>query len=142
MMYTFAHLFTHYFKPGSSWEVRHQEQRASKWTWFWWLGLIRGLILLGAWIIWVWAVVKLYQLRNWMGGSGWMSKQASMEDNEWTFGQLLSVLLLGAAPLTLLNTWADFKQTEREEKRQRQSGFFPLPPAYNESQTEMQRLMR
>jgi magnesium-transporting ATPase (P-type) len=142
VIFTIAHIVTHYFKPGSSWEVRHQEERAEKGTWFWWMGLIRGTILLGAWIIWVWAVVNLYKLRGWMDASGWMSRQSLMEDNEWTFGQLLSVFLLGAAPLAVLNAWSGFQLMEEEEERQSVSGFFPLPPAYNESQTEMQRLVR
>lgn len=142
VIFTIAHILTHYLKPGSSWEIRHQEERAEKGTWFWWMGLIRGTILLGAWIIWVWAVVKLYGLRQWMDGSGWMSQQSLMEDNEWTFGQLLSVFLLGAAPLAVLNAWSGFRLKEEEDKRQNVSGFFPLPPDYSESQTEMQHLVR
>lgn len=143
IVFTLAHIFTHYFKPGSSWEVRYQEARAKKGTWFWWLGLIRGVILLGAWIIWTWSVVKLYGLRSWMNRSGWMSNQSLMEDNEWTFGQLLSVFLLGAAPLSLLNAWSSFHERREDDKRnERMSGFFPLPPAYDETQAEMRRLIR
>jgi magnesium-transporting ATPase (P-type) len=117
VIFTIAHVFTHYYKPGSSWEVRHQEERAQRGTWFWWLGVIRGSILLGAWIIWLWCVLKLYQLRNWMDGSGWMSKQGLMEDNQWTFGQLLSVFLLGAAPLSLLNAYGGFQRNRYEKER-------------------------
>lgn len=106
IIYTLSHVLTIFFKPGASWEVRQQEERARRGTWFWWLGIIRGLILLVAWIIWVWSVAKLYQFRKWMNKSGWMSLQSLQEDNGWTFGQFLSLLLLGAAPLSLMNAWS------------------------------------
>lgn len=67
---------------------------------------MRGLILLSAWIIWVWAVVKMYKLRAWIDGSGWMSGADLMNDSQWTFGQLLSVLLLAAAPMSFANAWS------------------------------------
>jgi hypothetical protein len=41
-----------------------------------------------------------------MNKSGWMSPQSLQEDNGWTFGQFLSLLLLGAAPLSLMNAWS------------------------------------
>lgn len=97
---------THYLTPGNNWETRDQEHRAERGTWFWWLGLVRGLILLGAWIIWAWSLAKLYQLRHWMNTSGWMSAQNLQQDSEWTFGQLLSVFLLGGAVLSLMNAWS------------------------------------
>jgi hypothetical protein len=106
IIFTLAHAFTSYFKPGTSKQVRDMEDRAAQWTWFWWLGLIRGVILLAAWIIWAWSVAKLYQLRGWMNGSGWLGEQAALEEEGWTFGQLMSVLLMMAAPLSLINAWS------------------------------------
>jgi hypothetical protein len=106
IIFTLAHVITHYLKPGSSKEVRDQEDRAPRGTWFWWLGVVRGAILLAAWIIWAWAVAKLYQFRGWMNGSGWLGEQAALEEEGWTFGQLMSVLLLMAAPLSVMNAWS------------------------------------
>lgn len=103
IIYSISHILTHFFRPGASHEVRQQEERAQRGTWLWWLGIIRGLILLVAWIIWAWSVAKLYQFREWMNKSGWMSPQSLEEDNGWTFGQFLSLFLLGAAPLSLVN---------------------------------------
>jgi hypothetical protein len=158
--YTVSHVITHYLRPGASVEVRSQEDRAARGTWFWWLGVIRGSILLAAWVIWTWSVVKLYQFRQWMNSSGWMSVQSLQEDNGWTFGQLLSVLLLGAAPLTLMNAWngklhyimnileginggTGYNQSQSADARaERTSGFFPHPPAYSEQDSETQFLMR
>jgi hypothetical protein len=105
IIFTFAHIFTFYFMHGSSKEVRDMEDRAAKWTWFWWLGLIRGAILLAAWIIWGWAVAQLYLFRGWMNSSGWMGQQDRLAEDGWTFGQLLSVFLLAAAPLSVMNAW-------------------------------------
>lgn len=105
-IFTLAHVLTHYFKPGSSKEVRDMEDRAPRGTWFWWLGLVRGAILLAAWIIWAWAVAKLYLFRGWMNGSGWLGEQAALEEEGWTFGQLMSVLLMMAAPLSVMNAWS------------------------------------
>lgn len=139
IMYTLTHVLTHLFWPGASNDVRQQEERALRWTWLWWLGIIRGTILLVAWILWAWSVVKLYQFRQWMNDSGWMSPQSLQEDNGWTFGQFLSLLLLGAAPLSFMNAWSSFRK-QTEEGIPRRSGFFP--PPYSESETEMQRLMR
>jgi hypothetical protein len=103
---TSAHAFTYLFKKERAWDLRQEEGRAPKWSWFWWLGILRGLILLSAWIIWIWAVIKMYQLKAWMTNSGWMSNQNLQDDNQWTFGQLISIILLGAAPLTVLNAWS------------------------------------
>jgi hypothetical protein len=103
---TIVHVFTYLFNKQRTWEVRHKETVAAKWTWFWWLGIMRGLVLLGAWIIWIWSVIKMYELKTWMTGSGWMSGANLENDNQWTFGQLLSVLLLAAAPMTLLDCWS------------------------------------
>lgn len=103
IIFTLAEVFTHYFMPGTSKQVRDLEGRAPRGTWFWWLGVVRGAILLAAWIIWVWAVTKLYQFRGWMNGSGWLGKQAALEEEGWTFGQLMSVLLMMGAPLSLMN---------------------------------------
>jgi hypothetical protein len=103
---TSAHAFTYLFKKERAWDLRQEEERAPKWSWFWWLGILRGLILLSAWIIWIWAVIKMYQLKAWMTNSGWMSNQNLQDDNQWTFGQLISIILLGAAPLTVLNAWS------------------------------------
>jgi len=41
-----------------------------------------------------------------MNTSGWMSAQNLQQDSEWTFGQLLSVFLLGGAVLSLMNAWS------------------------------------
>jgi hypothetical protein len=101
-----AHFFTYLFNKERTWELRHEDEIARRWTWFWWLGILRGLILLGAWLIWIWAVIKMYQLKRWMTTSGWMSNENLQGDNQWTFGQLISIILLGAAPLTLLNAWS------------------------------------
>jgi hypothetical protein len=103
---TGAHVFTYLFNKERAWELRREEKIAPRGTWFWWLGIIRGLILFGAWMIWIWAVIKMYQLKGWMTASGWMSNENMQGDNEWTFGQLISILLLGAAPLTVLNAWS------------------------------------
>jgi hypothetical protein len=103
---TSAHVFTYLFNKNRTWKLRHEEKIAPAWSWFWWLGFLRGLILLGAWVIWIWAVIKAYQLKIWMTTSGWMSNENLQADNEWTFGQLISILLLGAAPLTVLNAWS------------------------------------
>lgn len=102
---TIAHVVTFFFYKKGTWE-RRSEDRAKRWSWFWWLGVMRGLILLSAWVIWIWAVVRMYKLRGWMDGSGWMSAADLMNDNQWTFGQLLSVLLLAAAPMSFANAWS------------------------------------
>ena len=104
-IYAAAHILTHTFAQGTRWEVRQREENAKQWDWFWWLGLARGMILLGAWIIWIGAVVKLYKLRGWMMGSGWMSQKSHMGDNNWSFGQLLSMSILGAAVLSFFGAW-------------------------------------
>jgi len=103
IIFTLAYFLTHYFKLGTPKQVRDLEDRAPQWTWFWWLGLVRGAILLAAWIIWAWAVARLYQFRGWMNGSGWLGEQAAIEEEGWTFGQLMSVLLMMAAPLSVMN---------------------------------------
>ncbi|PVH67849.1 hypothetical protein DL98DRAFT_542845 [Cadophora sp. DSE1049] len=121
IIFSIAHILTHYFRPGSTWEMRSQEDRAKSGTWFWWLGLIRGFILLGAWGIW------------------------GVEDNQWTFGQLLSIFILGAAPLSVLNAWNGFQEKDVQEKmsvRSKSSGVFQHPPEYTQSDTEMQNLIR
>lgn len=105
VVYAIVHILTHLFASGTGWEVRQKEERARRWSWFWWLGITRGMILLGAWIIWIWAVAKLYILRNWMMWSGWMSKQSHMGDDSWTFGDFLNMSLLGAAVLSVVNAW-------------------------------------
>ncbi|KAL2064497.1 hypothetical protein VTL71DRAFT_4991 [Oculimacula yallundae] len=142
--FSIAHILTHYFRPGSTWEMRSQEDRAKTGTWFWWLGLMRGLILLGAWGIWVWSVYELYHLREWMNASGWMSAQRLQEDNQWTFGQLLSVFILGAAPLSVLNAWNGFQEKDVQQRmsvKSKSSRIFEDPPEYR-SDTEMQNLIR
>jgi hypothetical protein len=106
IIFTLAHAFTTYFKPGSSKQVRDMEDRAPRGTWFWWLGVVRGVILLAAWIIWAWTVAKLYQFRGWMNSSGWLGEQAVIEEEGFTFGQLMSVLLMMGAPLSLMNAWS------------------------------------
>lgn len=107
LIITFAHVFTYLFNKERTSEIRHQEQNlAQKFSWFWWLGIIRGLILLSAWIIWIWSVVKMYELKSWMTNSGWMSGVNLENDNQWTFGQLLSVLLLAAAPIVFIEAWS------------------------------------
>lgn len=102
VIFSFAHIITLYFIPGSSKQVRDMENRAPKLTWFWWLGVIRGGIVVAAWIIWGWAVTELFLFRAWMIHSGWMGDQA-LADDGLTFGQLLSVFLLAAAPLSVIN---------------------------------------
>jgi hypothetical protein len=119
--FTAIHIITHYMSPGSSWQKRQTEKLAPKFTWFWWLGAVRGIILGGAWIIWGWSVVKLYQLRKWMNGSGWLGDRGLMEDGEWTFGQLLSVFLMGAAALSLANAWSGYKQSEEDAKEEKKA---------------------
>jgi hypothetical protein len=104
-IYTISHVFAHAFTPGSSGDARDQEERAARWSYFWWLGIIRGLILLAAWILYAFSVFKLYQLRSWMNSTGWMSDQSKQEDNGWSFGQFLSLFLLFAAPVSLMNAW-------------------------------------
>lgn len=117
IIFTLAHVLTHYLKPGSSKEVRDMEDRAAKGTWFWWLGVVRGAILLAAWIIWAWAVAMLYKFRGWMNSSGWMGEQAALEEEGWTFGQLMSVLLMMAAPLSVMNAWSGkFSRQDRAEE--------------------------
>jgi hypothetical protein len=92
----------------------------------------------------------LYQFKDWMNKSGWMFPRTLQEENGWTFGQLLSLLLLGAAPLSLVNAWSgeslgdaselctdDFigfnkKQEEDKSSERRESGFYSLPPLYQE----------
>jgi len=137
---TSAHAFTYLFNKERAWQLRREDEIARRWTWFWWLGILRGLILLGAWVIWIWAVIKMYQLKGWMTNSGWMSNQNLQDDNQWTFGQLISIILLGAAPLTVLNAWSGMSfaltihrtwsinvyyigfELEREKKRGREDG--------------------
>jgi hypothetical protein len=101
--FTLVDVITHYLHLGSSKDVRDLEDRAVTWTWFWWLGLIRAGILLAAWIIWAWAVANLYQFRGWMNSSGWLGQQATLDEEGWTFGQLMSILLIMAAPLSVMN---------------------------------------
>ncbi len=119
VLFTLAHMFTHYFLPGTSKEVRDQEDLARRWTWFWWLGLIRAGILLAAWIIWAWSVAQLYQFRQWMMRSGWLGEEGVLLEDGWTFGQLLSVLMMAAAPLSVLTAWSGYKERHEEEKHAR-----------------------
>jgi len=144
IVYIISHVIAHYLTPGTSGEARNQEERAARFSWFWWLGIIRGCILLGAWIIWAWSVYKLYQFRSWMNSSGWMSPQSLQEDNGWSFGQFLSLFLLFAAPVSLMNAWTGYKKKQDDERESiaRTSGFFPHPPGYSESDTELQHLMK
>ncbi|KAF8848435.1 hypothetical protein BDZ45DRAFT_283548 [Acephala macrosclerotiorum] len=123
LVITAAHVFTYCVKPKRTWEVLHkEEERAKMWSWFWYMGIFRGLILLSAWIIWIWSVIKMYELKHWMTHSGWMSGVNLQNDNQWTFGQLLSILLLAAAPMTVLDAWADFKlEREQEQKRRKEA---------------------
>lgn len=66
-----------------------------------------------------------------MDGSGWMSAKELVEDNEWTFGQLLSVFLLGAAPLSLLNAWSGYHQRDKDgHKGGKDPDTFLLNPLY------------
>jgi hypothetical protein len=142
-IFTVAHIFTHYLKPGNSKEVRDMEDRAKRGSLFWWLGIVRFAILLAAWIIWAWAVVELYKMRTWMNGSGWLGDQGALEENSWTFGQLLSVFLLAAAPLSVLNAWTGYRERADEEKSGGpRIGFRRLPPPYEEQGTEFHLLMQ
>jgi hypothetical protein len=102
---TVAHVFTYFFASKKTWQLRDEDRNAKTGSWFWWLTVFRGLILLSAWMIWIWAVVKMYQMKLWMMGSGWITGINLQNDNQWTFGQILSVLLLSAAPITFLNAW-------------------------------------
>ena len=143
-IFTVAHIFTHYLKPGSTKEVRDMEDRARRWSLFWWLGIVRFGILLAAWIIWAWSVAELYKMRAWMNGSGWLGEQGALDENSWTFGQLLSVFLLAGAPLAVLNAWSGYKEKLEEERsvpHLRRMGFSPLPPPYVGMETEWQQLM-
>jgi hypothetical protein len=103
IIFTFAQVFTLYFMRRSLKQVRDREDRAPKWSWFWWQGLIRGAILLAAWIIWAWAVAELFKFRDWMNSSGWMGGQEEIAEDGWTFAQLLSFSLLAGAPLSVMN---------------------------------------
>jgi hypothetical protein len=60
IIYTITHVLTHFFKSRASLDVRLQEERARRWTWFWWLGIIRGTILLVAWIICMYRGNKIF----------------------------------------------------------------------------------
>lgn len=51
-----------------------------------------------------------------MNDSGWMEPKRLQEDNQWNFGQLLSVFLLAAAPLAVLNAWNSKIEGGRESE--------------------------
>lgn len=103
---TSAHAFTYVFAKSKSWQTRDHDFSSKPGTWFWWLGYLRGCVLLSAWASWIWATVKMYEMKTWMMNSGWMSGANLKNDNELTFGQLMSVLLLGGAVLTVRNDWS------------------------------------
>jgi hypothetical protein len=107
LIITSAHVITYLKFEEYTWQEQHKKEEAAKvWSWFWWMGTLRGFILLGANIMFVWALVRMYQLRDWMNSSGWMSPQNLQADNEWTFGQLLSAFMLAAAPMAVLGAWS------------------------------------
>lgn len=107
LIITTAHVITYYRFPEYTWQrLRKKEEAAKKGSWFWWMGTFRGLILLGAAVFYIWAVIKMYQLKHWMTNSGWMVGLNLQNDNQWTFGQLLSALLLAAAPMAVLGAWS------------------------------------
>jgi len=158
--FTLAHLLTVYLKPGSAKQVRDQEDRARRGTWFWWLGLLRFLILIAAWVIWAWSVANLFKFRAWMNDSGWLGEQGLLEENSWTFGQLLSMFMMAGAPLSVLNAWSSklnilyakslsgsqangmgigYRDTVEDDKARRplRSDFNQLPPPYGEDDYEM-----
>lgn len=102
-----AHIITYTAWPSKSWNILHKiEEGAKAWSWFWWMGAIRGLILLGANVMFVWALVRMYQLKHWFLESEWLSPASLQADNDWTFGQLLSVFILAGAPLAVLGAWS------------------------------------
>jgi len=99
----------------------------------------------------------MVMLRQWMDRSGWMSASALVDDSEMTFGQLISVLLLGAAPLSVANAWSSYEQKKVEdresvrlsdarsrasESRVFSSGYFPHSQPSPGSQVELQYLMK
>lgn len=87
-----------------------------------------------------------------------MSSQRLQEDNQWTLGQLLSDIILGAAPLSVLNAWKGMfssildaelimfrfprERCTGENVRQVKVGIFQYPPEYTRSDTEMQNLIQ
>jgi hypothetical protein len=95
-----------------------------------------------------------------MNGSGWLGEQAAIEEKGWTFGQLMSVLLMMAAPLSVMNALRSkfsfkisskkckltvdsaYKDKQTEDKEARMYGFHPYQPVHQGSQMEMQHLMR
>ena len=107
LLITTAHVITYLEWPKFTWKyLHHNEERAERYSRFWWMGVCRGLLLLGANSMFVWALVRMYQLKHWMTNSGWMSPLNLQADNEWNFGQLLSVFMLAAAPMAVLEAWS------------------------------------
>ncbi|KUJ18650.1 uncharacterized protein LY89DRAFT_501176 [Mollisia scopiformis] len=63
LIITAAHVITYLRFPQWTWERQHQkEERAAAGSWWWWMGSLRGLVLLGAMIMYIWAVIKIGRL--------------------------------------------------------------------------------
>jgi hypothetical protein len=70
------------------------------------VGIFRGILLLVALGITIYTIVRLLALRSWMDQSGWLGEDN--EENKWTFGQLLPLIILLFAPLAILDAVPDF----------------------------------
>jgi len=130
LIITSAHVITYLRFPEYTWQKLHKkEEKAKVGSWFWWMGTFRGLVLLAATVIYIWAVIKMYELKHWMTNSGWMVGINLQNDNQWTFAQLLSALLLAAAPMAVLGAWSDFKLERKNiaEERAERLGIGPRP---------------
>ncbi len=69
------------------------------------LGWIRGFVLLLALIIVIYVGCNMWALRSWMDESSWLGEDN--EENDWTFGQMLPMLILLFAGLAVVDSFPD-----------------------------------
>ena len=70
------------------------------------LGWTRPVIIVYTTAVLIVTALDLLKLRSWMGASGWLGKDN--DENEWTFGQLLPVVLTGFTLLAFLDAVPDY----------------------------------
>jgi hypothetical protein len=77
------------------------------------LGWVRGAVLLAASIAAGYVTYQMFKLRTWMDDSHWLGEHN--EENDWTFGQILPMLILLFAFLAIVDSFPDFCKKDSDK---------------------------